>query len=136
VRSANDAKSDEVNQQSPTTSRVEQSEVLSDTSSGVLEVNDMTTSVKNDSKALGLSDDHEDNQTTGAILNSRRSLSMGNLSTLDRKQSMDSDVTVDDFQQGRLKFARKVNQSFRAAVDKSYDGPSLYSILTGQLSIE
>ena len=114
-------------------SQVDQSEVSSDTSSGVLEVNDVTASVKTDSKVLALSGGREDLdlQTTGTLLNSRKSLSMGNLSTLDRKQSMDSDVTVDSFQQGGLKFARKVNQSFRAAVDKSYDGPSV-----GQSSIE
>jgi hypothetical protein len=59
-----------------------------------------------------------------AIMNSRKSLSMDNLSTLQRKSSMDSSVTDDAFVSGGVKFSRKVNQSFRAAVDKSYDVPS------------
>lgn len=56
-----------------------------------------------------------------ALMNSRKSLSMDNLSTLQRKSSVDSSVTDDAFHSGGLKFSRKVNQSFRAAVDKSYD---------------
>jgi hypothetical protein len=59
-----------------------------------------------------------------AILNSRKSLSMDDLSTLPRQSSVDSNVADDTFQLDRLKFSRKVNQSFRAAVDKSYDVPS------------
>jgi len=101
VKSGSDARSDVVERMPTTTSQVDHSEGSSDTSSGVLEVISLLGTVATDDKVSATRHDL-DLETSGAMLSSRKSLSMGNLSTLDRKQSMDSDITVDSFQQGRL----------------------------------
>ena len=56
------------------------------------------------------------------VRRSRKSLSLDNLRAADD----------DDRQQSQsFMYARNVNQSFRVAVDKSYDGPSLTASMAG-----
>jgi len=56
---------------------------------------------------------------------SRKSLSLDNLQTVD--DSLMMDVADDDLgpQSQSAMYARNMNQSFRVAVDKSFEGPTL-----------
>jgi len=63
-----------------------------------------------------------------SLMRSRKSLSLDNLQT-----AVDDNLTTDptDFQSQSVMYARNMNQSFRVAVDKSFDGPSLAATLAG-----
>jgi len=61
------------------------------------------------------------------VKRSRKSLSLDNL------QMVGADSPGDDpsLQSQSVMYARNMNQSFRVAVDKSFDGPSLVASLAG-----
>jgi len=60
-------------------------------------------------------------------LKSRKSLSLDNLQTVMADPGSDIGQQLQS-----VMYARNMNQSFRVAVDKSYDGPSLAASLAGR----
>jgi len=64
-----------------------------------------------------------------AVMRSRKkSLSLDNLQTVGEESVMPDDASP---QSQSVMYARNMNQSFRVAVDKSFDGPSLAASLAG-----
>ena len=62
------------------------------------------------------------------VMRSRKSLSLDNLQTVGEDSAMRDDAGP---QSQSVMYARNMNQSFRVAVDKSFDGPSLAASLAG-----